>query len=219
MTEASEEIRIRLSDAVHEGDAEEAEAVTRQALEEGVDPLDLIRRVIVPTLTEVGTRFQKFEIFLPELMMAGDAARRSTALLEQAIADAGGKTAYLGTVVIGTVEGDVHDIGKNILGSLLNAHGFKTVDLGRDVSPSMFLKAAARENANIVAMSALMTTTRPAQRRTIALFEEVGERDKYRIIVGGGSVDQAWADQIGADGYAEEAASAAALCKELLGED
>jgi corrinoid protein of di/trimethylamine methyltransferase len=219
MSEASEETRTRLSGALREGDAEEAEAVTREALDKGIDPLALIQEVIVPTLTEIGGLFQDFKIFLPELMMAGDAARRSTTLLEKAIADAGRETAYLGTVVIGTVQGDVHDIGKNIVGSLLNAHGFKVVDLGRDVSPSTFLKAAAREDASIVAMSALMTTTRPAQRSTIGLFEEVGERDRYRIIVGGGSVGQEWADQIGADGYAPEAASAVALCKKLIGED
>ena len=147
--------------------------------------------------------------------MAGDAAQRCTALLEEAIAAAGKEMAIQARVLIGTVEGDVHDIGKNIVRTLLTAHGFKVVDLGRDVSPSAFLKAASKERADIVAMSALMTTTRPAQRRTIKLFDEVGERDKYRIIVGGGSVDQHWADEIGADGYAPEAASAVELCKKL----
>ena len=99
---------------------------------------------------------------------------------------------------------------------MLTAHGFRVVDLGRDVSPSAFLKAASKERADIVAMSALMTTTRPAQRRTINLFNEVGQRDKFSIIVGGGSVDQHWADEIGADGYAPEAASAVELCKQLI---
>ncbi len=217
MAEISEQIRAGLSEALRLGDADETEAIVGQALKEGADPLGLIQEVIVPTLTEVGRLFQNFEIFLPELLMAGDAAQRCTALLEEAIAAAGKEMAILGKVVIGTVEGDVHDIGKNIVRTLLTAHGFKVVDLGRDVSPSAFLKAASKERADIVAMSALMTTTRPAQRRTIKLFNEVGERDKYRIIVGGGSIDQHWADEIGADGYAPEAASAVELCKKLGG--
>jgi corrinoid protein of di/trimethylamine methyltransferase len=215
MAEISEQIRAELSEALRLGDADLAEAAAGRALKEGADPLDLIQEVIVPTLTEVGQRFQDFTIFLPELMMAGDAAQRCTALLEEAIAIAGGEMAVRGRVLIGTVEGDVHDIGKNIVRTLLTAHGFKVVDLGRDVSPSAFLKAAAKERADIVAMSALMTTTRPAQRRTISLFSEVGQRDEYQIIVGGGSVDQHWADEIGADGYASEAASAVELCKQL----
>jgi 5-methyltetrahydrofolate--homocysteine methyltransferase len=215
MAEISEQIRAGLSEALRLGDADEAEATVGQALKEGIDPLDLIQEVIVPTLTEVGRLFQDFAIFLPELMMAGDAAQRCTALLEEAIAAAGKEMAIQAKVLIGTVQGDVHDIGKNIVRTLLTAHGFKVVDLGRDVSPSAFLKAASKERADIVAMSALMTTTRPAQRRTINLFNEVGERDKYRIIVGGGSVDQHWADEIGADGYAPEAASAVELCKKL----
>jgi len=217
MAEISEQIRAGLRVALRLGDADEAEAIVGQALKEGADPLDLIQEVIVPTLTEVGRLFQDFSIFLPELMMAGDAAQRCTALLEEAIAAAGKEMAIQGRVLIGTVEGDVHDIGKKIVRTLLTAHGFKVVDLGRDVSPSAFLKAASRERADIVAMSALMTTTRPAQRRTINLFNEVGQRDKYRIIVGGGSVDQHWADEIGADGYAPEAASAVELCKKLSG--
>jgi len=217
MAEISEQIRAGLREALRLGDADEAEAIVGQALKEGADPLDLIQEVIVPTLTEVGRLFQDFSIFLPELMMAGDAAQRCTALLEEAIAAAGKEMAIQGRVLIGTVEGDVHDIGKKIVRTLLTAHGFKVVDLGRDVSPSAFLKAASRERADIVAMSALMTTTRPAQRRTINLFNEVGQRDKYRIIVGGGSVDQHWADEIGADGYAPEAASAVELCKKLSG--
>lgn len=217
MAEIPEPIRSGLSEALRQGKADQAEAITRQALEEGVDPLDLIQAVIVPTLTEIGQLFQDFRIFLPELMSAGEAAKRATAPLEAAISAAGKGTVSLGTVVIGTVANDVHDIGKNIVGTMLNAHGFKVVDLGRDVSPSTFLDAASKEAADIVAMSSLMTTTRPAQRSTIRLFEEVGERDRYRIVVGGGSVNQQWADEIGADGYAPDAASAVELCRKLIG--
>jgi corrinoid protein of di/trimethylamine methyltransferase len=211
-----EEIYNNLSEALQQGDGNEAEAITKEALKQGVDPLTIIQEIIVPTLTKIGQDFQDFTIFLPELMMAGDAAKRSTALLESAIAEAGGETGSLGTVIIGTVENDVHDIGKNIVGTLLNAHGFKVVDLGRDVSPSTFLNTAQKESAQIVALSSLMTTTRPAQRSTINLFKEVGERENYKIIVGGGSVKSDWAEEIGADGYAEDAAAAVELCKELV---
>lgn len=216
MADISPQIKDTLSEALRTGDADGAEAATRQALEAGADPLAVIQQVIVPTLTEVGNNFQEFRIFLPELMKAGEAAKRASALLEEAIVRSGGTSASLGTVVIGTVENDVHDIGKNIVATLLKAHGFRVVDLGRDVAPSAFLDAAERERADIIAMSSLMTTTRPAQRNTIDLFEQTGRRATYKIIVGGGSVNQEWADAIGADGYAADAAGAVTLCKQLV---
>lgn len=216
MPEIPEQLRNDLSQALSSGDTENAEALTRQALDGGADPLEIIQGVIVPTLTQVGQDFQDFRIFLPELMMAGDAAERSTAVVEQAIQASGKKAVSLGTVVIGTVENDVHDIGKNIVATLLRSHGFRVVDLGRNVAPSGFLDAAKKEAADIVAMSSLMTTTRPATRNTINLFNEVGEREKHRMIVGGGCVTQEWAIEIGADGYAPDAAAAVELCKSLM---
>ena len=217
MANVPEQIERDLVQALRAGDTEGAERVTERALEEGVEPLDLIRGAIVPALTEIGEDFQRLEIFLPELMAAGDAAEAATAILEDAMASAGEESASLGTVVIGTVENDVHDIGKNIVGTLMRSHGFKVVDLGRDVAPSSFLDAAEKENADVIAMSALMTTTRPSAGSTIGLFEEVGVRDEYKMIVGGGSVTDAWAVEIGADGFSEDAAGAVALCKSLLG--
>jgi 5-methyltetrahydrofolate--homocysteine methyltransferase len=216
MTELSEELHKELEDAFRQGLVEETEKLTRCALEDGVDPLDLIQKVLVPTLTDVGRQFQDFEIFLPELMGAGDAAQAATTLLEAAIASSGRQSARLGTVVLGTVHGDIHDIGKNIVNTLLSSHGFKVIDIGRDVSPSGFLEAASREKADIIAMSALMTTTRPATRSTINLFVETGARANYKIVVGGGCIDPAWAVEIGADGYAPDAASAVELCKSLM---
>jgi corrinoid protein of di/trimethylamine methyltransferase len=212
-----EQLHKNLAEALQQGDGEQAEAITKEALAHGMNPLMIIQEIIVPTLTKIGQDFQDFVIFLPELMMAGDAAKRSTALLEEALEASGEETGSLGTVVIGTVENDVHDIGKNIVGTLLNAHGFKVIDLGRDVAPSTFLDTARKERAQIIALSSLMTTTRPAQRSTINLFQEVGERENYQIIVGGGSVKSEWAEEIGADGYAEDAASAVELCKKLVG--
>jgi 5-methyltetrahydrofolate--homocysteine methyltransferase len=120
-------------------------------------------------------------------------------------------------VVIGTVENDVHDIGKNIVSTLMRSHGFKVVDLGRGVAPSAFLAAAQKEKADVIAMSSLMTTTRPSTRSTINLFNEVGVRDHFKFIVGGGCVTQEWANEIGADGYAPDAASAVEVTKTLLG--
>lgn len=216
MSEISEDIRSGLQEALRQGKAEQAKAVVQQALNEGVEPLHLIQKVIVPTLTDVGRQFQEFKIFLPELMKAGKAAKAASAPIEEAIAARGSEQVSLGKVVIGTVENDVHDIGKNIVATLLNAHGFRVIDLGRDVAPTTFLENARKEKADIVAMSSLMTTTRPAQASTLRLFEEVGERANYKIVVGGGCVNQQWADDIGADGYAEDAASAVQLCTALL---
>jgi len=212
-----EQYRERLSQAIITGDSDSAAQVTQEALAQGADPLRIIQEIIVPTLTEVGDRFQEMEIFLPELMMAGEAAAASTSLLEAAIAKAGGERPSLGTVVIGTVQGDIHDIGKNIVSSILSAHGFNVVDLGRDVSPETFLEAAEKNQAGIIGLSALMTTTRPAQRSTIRLLEELGVRGQYKVIVGGGSVTPDWAEEIGADAYAENAAEAADVCKRLIG--
>jgi len=216
MADIPESIESGLIKAFRDGSYEDAEAATLEALEADVDPLTVIQEVVIPALTEIGQDFQDFKIFLPELMMAGEAAKRSTELLEQAVAESGGETSSLGTVVVGTVEKDVHDIGKNILAALLTANGFTVVDIGRDVSPSAFLDAARKENADIVAMSSLMTTTRPVQRSTIRLFAEVGEADNYKLIVGGGCVDSGWAEEIGAAGYAPDAAAAVDLCKDLL---
>ncbi len=216
MAENFEKMITDLSAALKNGLTEEAEQLTNQALEQGMEPLDIVQKILVPTLTEVGQRFQDFEIFLPELMMAGEAAEKVTALVEEATLKAGNPSLNLGTVVLGQVEGDMHDIGRNIVATLLNSHGFKVVDLGRDVPASTFLEAAEKEKADIVALSALMTTTLPAQKRTISLFSEVRKREDFYIIVGGGAVSREWANEIGSDGYSADAAGAVDLCKKLL---
>ena len=212
-----DEIKNQLGEALTNGDPNLASSLTRDALQIGAAPLDLIQQVIVPTLTKVGQDFQDFIIFLPELMSSGEAAEAATAILEEALVASGGKAVSLGTVVIGTVENDVHDIGKNIVSTLFRSHGFKVVDLGRDVAPSAFMDAAQKEKADIVAMSSLMTTTRPSTRSTINLFKEVGIRDQFKFMVGGGCITEEWADEIQADGYAPDAASAVELAKVILG--
>jgi len=211
-----EPIRNRLGAALQEGDADAAEAVVVEALQAGVDALEIISGVMIPVLTEVGNQFQTGEIFLPELMMAGEAAERIGKHLEQAIAAQGRSTEPQGVVVLGTVQGDIHDIGKNIVATMLRAHGFRVIDLGRNVAPSAFLDAVKENKADIVGMSSLMTTTRPMALNTLNLFKEVGARDRCRIIVGGGCVTEDWVQEIGADGYAADAAAAVELCKKLM---
>jgi methylmalonyl-CoA mutase cobalamin-binding domain/chain len=211
-----ESIYRRLYDAFIEGDEEEAEAGAVEALDAEVDPLEIINEVMIPALTEVGRRFQSGEFFLPELMLAGEAAEAVSKHLEAAIAASGQKTQALGVVVAGTVQGDVHDIGKNIVATMLRAHGFEVIDLGRNVSPSAFVDAAKQSNADVVALSSLMTTTRPAVLSTVNLFRELGLEGTYKIVIGGGSVTEDWANEIGA-GYAPDAAGAVELCKQLLG--
>lgn len=205
-----------LGNALRKGLTEEAISITTQAIKEGIEPLAIIEEMLVPTLTEIGRRFQDFEIFLPELMMAGETAEAITAIVEKATLDAGKPSLSKGTVILGQVEGDMHDIGRNIVGTLLKSHGYKVVDLGRDVPASTFLETAEKESADIVALSALMTTTLPAQKRTISLFSEVRKREEYFLIVGGGAVSESWAKEIGSDGYSPDAAGAVELCKALL---
>lgn len=218
MAEDLENLSVELSAALRQGESDKAEQLTKKALELGMEPLDVVQKILVPTLTDVGNRFQNFEIFLPELMMAGEAAQKVTSIVEEAALAAGEPSLNLGTVVLGQVEGDMHDIGRNIVGTLLNSHGFKVIDLGRDVPASTFLEAAEKEKADVVALSALMTTTLPAQKRTINLFSEVGKREDFYIIVGGGAVSSEWANEVGSDGYSPDAAGAVELCKKLLKE-
>lgn len=218
MTILPTDLREKLDTALRMGDGDQAEAIARQMLDNGIEPFVLVQQALVPTLADVGQKFQDFEIYLPELMMAGEAAERVTALLEAAMLKLGKESLSFGTIILGQVEGDIHDIGRNILRILLKSHGFKVIDLGRDVAASAFLEAAQKEKADIIGLSALMTTALPAQRRTIHLFSEVGLRDQYKLIIGGGATNQTWADEIAADGYAPDAAAAVDLCKRLLDE-
>lgn len=178
--------------------------------------MGIVEGVLIPALTEIGDQFQNGAIFLPELMMAGKAAEGASGFLNKAIVSRGEASASKGKILLGTVQGDIHDIGKNIVTTILRAHGFEVVDLGRDVAPSAFLDAAQRHAPDVIGMSSLMTTTRPLTKNTINLFNELGLREKYCFIVGGGCVTEDWGREIGADGYAPDAASAAALCKRLL---
>lgn len=205
-----------IREALLEGDQAKATAATQAALNQGADPLALIQEVVVPALTEVGRRFEALEIFLPELMESGAAGRAVSDLIEAELTRRGGTMKSAGTVVIGTVKGDIHDIGKNIVASLFKAQGFKVVDLGKDVPATRFLEAAEENKADIIAASALMSITRTGCREVADLLRDVNKVDRFIYIVGGGSVDNAYADAIGASGYAKSASGAVEVGKALL---
>lgn len=207
--------KSELNAALRNGDEEKAEQLARGAVSAGVDPLALVQNIMVPILSEIGDDFQEGRVFLPELMMAGRAAEKVSDVVEEVTLQSGIPTTSMGTIIIGTVEGDMHDIGRDIVATMLNAHGFKVINLGRDVRASAFLDAAKKEKADILGLSALMTTTLPAQERTVRLFREVGERENFKVVIGGGATNQEWSDEIGADGYAPDAAAAVELCKKL----
>ncbi len=216
MSRVPTEVAERLGAALAAGNKEAAVAATQDALQRGVDPLTLIQEVVVPTLVEVGQRFENLEIFLPELIAAGEAGTACSALIEEKLLESGGAMKAEGTIVIGTVKGDIHDIGKNIVATLFKAHGYKVIDLGKDVSAAAFIDAAEANKADVIAASALMSITRAGCREVADLLRERRLRDKYLLIVGGGSLDQAYADEIGADGYSPTASGAVELVKSLL---
>ena len=205
-----------LRQALSKGDEEAAVNATQKALDGNLPPLELIQEIIVPTLTEVGDQFEKLDIFLPELMAAGIAGSSCSAVIEEALAKQGVSMDSAGTVVIGTVKGDIHDIGKNIVASLLKAHGYRVIDIGKDNPARNFIDAAEQNKADVIAASALMSITRAGCREIADLLREVGLKEKYPLIVGGGSLDQEYADEIGADGYSPSAAGAVELVNSIL---
>jgi 5-methyltetrahydrofolate--homocysteine methyltransferase len=205
-----------LREALLDGDVDAAAAATQAALDGGADPLELIQEVVVPALTEVGRRFEELEIFLPELIEAGQAGRAASELIEAEMAKKGGSVEPEGIVVIGTVKGDIHDIGKNIVATLFKAHAFKVIDLGKDVPATRFLEAAQENKADLIAASALMSITRAGCREIADLLRTVNLSDRFVYLVGGGSVDQSYAEEIGATGYAKTASGAVEVARALL---
>ena len=205
-----------LSEALAGGLKDEAVQATEKALAAGVDPLALIQQVVVPTLTEVGQRFEDLDIFLPELMAAGEAGNACSKVIEDALVKSGGQVQSRGVIILGTVKGDIHDIGKNIVASLFKAHGYKVIDVGKDVSAATFIESAEENNADVIAASALMSITRAGCREIADLLSELQLEDKYKFIIGGGSTDQEYADEIGANGYAFTASGGVDLVNTLL---
>jgi 5-methyltetrahydrofolate--homocysteine methyltransferase len=205
----------KLYDAILSGDARNATAVTQEALDAGADPLMLVTDFMVPAMDEVGKRFEAEDYFVPELLLSARAMKGALALLRPLLAASG--TQPTGRVVIGTVKGDLHDIGKNLVASLLEGAGFEVHDLGSDVSPEKFIEAARSKNADIVALSALLTVTMPSMKTTIDALRRAGVRDCLKVMVGGAPVTRAYAEQIGADGFSDNASAAVALARSLMG--
>ncbi len=210
------EITDDLMNALIQGEKQAAVNAAQLALDQGIKPLTLVQEVIVPTLTEVGRRFEELEIFLPELMASGEAGNACTALIEQAILKSGSQMQSEGMVVIGTAKGDIHDIGKNIVISLLKAHGYKVIDLGKDVPAARFIDEAESNHADVIATSALMSITRAGCREVADLLRDRGLKDSYLYVVGGGSITQEYSDEIGANGFSDTGSGAVELVKTLL---
>lgn len=203
----------KLYEAVLNGDQKTAVAVTQEALAGGCDPMELITKAMVPAMDEVGRRFECEEYFVPELLLSARAMKGSLELLRPLLAASGAQPA--GRVVIGTVKGDLHDIGKNLVASMLEGGGFEVIDLGADVAPERFIEAVREKNARIVALSALLTVTMPSMRKTIDALKEAGVRDQIKVMVGGAPVTPQFAEEIGADGYGENATAAVALARKF----
>jgi 5-methyltetrahydrofolate--homocysteine methyltransferase len=203
----------KLYDAILSGDSKTAVAITQEALTEKVDPMELITKYMVPAMDEVGKRFECEEYFVPELLLSARAMKGSLQLLRPLLAEQGAQP--VGRVVIGTVKGDLHDIGKNLVSSLLEGGGFEVVDLGADVPAEKFIEAVRTKGANIICLSALLTVTMPAMKTTIEALKAAGIRDQVKVLVGGAPVTKQFADQIGADGYGENASSAVHLARAL----
>ena len=205
----------KLYNAVLNGDQKTSVAVTQEALAAGVDPMELITQYMVPAMDEVGRLFECEEYFVPELLLSGRAMKGSLKLLRPLLAARGDEPA--GRVVIGTVKGDLHDIGKNLVASMLEGGGFDVLDLGADVPPEKFIEAVKARNANIVCLSALLTVTMPAMRTTIDALKHAGVREQVKIMVGGAPVTRQFADEVGADGYSDNASTAVTLARTLIG--
>jgi corrinoid protein of di/trimethylamine methyltransferase len=204
----------QLYDSVVSGDAKATQAITQQALADGVDPLKLVNDYMVPAMDEVGRRFEANEYFVPELLISARAMKAALELIRPLLTARGDKP--VGRVAIGTVKGDLHDIGKNLVASLLEGGGFEVIDLGVNVTPEKFIETVNTKQANIVAMSALLTTTMPSMKTTIEALRQAGVRSKVKVLIGGAPITQKYAEEIGADGYSENAVGAVALAKKAV---
>jgi corrinoid protein of di/trimethylamine methyltransferase len=204
-----------LYDAILTGNAKKAEEVTKAALEADVNPSELLGKYMIPAMDEVGKRFECNEYFVPELLIAARAMKTSLQILTPALADIGAEAA--GRVVIGTVQGDLHDIGKNLVCSMLEGGGFDVVDLGVDVPPDKFVEAAKEKEGTIVALSALLTTTMTTMKAVIESLDAAGIRGQTKVMIGGAPITQQYADEIGADGYSDNASAAVGLARQLVG--
>ncbi len=202
-----------LTSSVEKGNRKEALRLTQALLERGMAPLEIVEAGLVPAMTNVGEKFKKNEVFVPEMLIAARAMKEAMKLIQPLLTAAGIKPKY--TVIIGTVEGDLHDIGKNLVAMMLKGANFNVVDVGINVSPEKFVTAVKEHEAQVVALSALLTTTMPAMKTTVDAFKAAGVNN-VKIMIGGAPVTQQYADEIGASGYSSDAASAVDLAKKLV---
>jgi 5-methyltetrahydrofolate--homocysteine methyltransferase len=207
----------KMSRALIVGDKDTVAAKTREGLDLSMDPKDLIFKGLIPGMDVVGEKFRRNEYYVPQVLLSARAMYAGLDLLKPLITAASTGNDYHGIVVIGTAQGDLHDIGKNLVAMMLEGAGFKVVNLGRDVAPEKFVAAVEEHNANIVGISALMTTTMPGMKRTIDALAKAGLRARVKVMIGGAPVSQAFCDEIGADGYARDSTLAVLKAKALLG--
>lgn len=205
-----------MKQSVIDGDVDVAEELARRALAEGIDPLEAVNQGYLPGMQQVGIEFGAKNLFLPDVVIAAEAMKKAAAILEPEMTRLGSQRTVAGRVVLGTVKGDIHEIGKSLVGTLLSANGFEIYDLGVDVPFAKFAEKAREVNADIVGVSALLTTTMAGQQNVIEALDDLGLRPKVKVMVGGAPVTREWADKIGADGYSGDALGAVELAKSLV---
>jgi corrinoid protein of di/trimethylamine methyltransferase len=206
-----------MAQSIIEGDADQARLLADRCIQSGIDPLDAINQGYVIGIQFVGEQFSNGDMFLPDLVFAGEAMKTAVATLEPEMARRGSHRQVLGRVVMGTIQGDIHDIGKTLVGTMLSASGFEVIDLGVDVPVQKLVDTARQETADLIGISALLTTTMVRQRDVVQIVREQGLWPQIKVMVGGAPVTQSWAQEIGADGYSEDAIGAVALAKQLVG--
>jgi corrinoid protein of di/trimethylamine methyltransferase len=212
-----EDLFKAMAQSVIDGEPKEAERLAHQAIQEGIDPLEAINQGFVLGVNYVGEQFSCGELYLPDLVLAGEAMKMAVAVLEPEMARRGTHRQTLGRVVLGTVEGDIHDIGKTLVGTMLAASGFEVFDMGVDVAVDRMIEKAQEVDAHIVGVSALLTTTMVKQKTVIEKMKAAGLHPRVKVMVGGAPVTRDWAQQIGADGFSEDAIGAVGVAKQLVG--
>jgi len=210
------EILAKLTQSLVDGDPDACVELTQEALAGGVEPMAIIRQGLMPGMNVVGEKFGCGEYYLPDLIIAADGMQQAMALLEPELRARQQTVESAGTMVIGTVKGDIHEIGKSLVGTMLSANGFKVHDLGVDVPTEKFVATVRETGANLVGLSALLTTTMTVQKQVIEALKEAGLRGQVKVMVGGAPVTRSWAQEIGADGYAEDAMSAVTMARQLV---
>ncbi len=211
-----QEIFTKLRQSIVEGATGQARDLAQAVLAENIDPLEAIEQGFTPGLQHVGEQFAKGAVYLPDMIMASEAMKAAVEVLEPELQKRGSHRAIVGKVVLGTAQGDIHEIGKNLVGIMLAANSFQVFDLGTNVTPEAFAAKAHEVGADIVGISALLTTTMKGQRRLVEHFDRERLRPQVKVIVGGAPVTRHWAEEIGADGYAKDASAAVALAKSLV---